>query len=46
MNQNETQWDKLLKIKTSGWDDSPQINTGIRMNQHLTWYWNDWQTVD
>ena len=20
-----------------------QINTGIRMNQHLTWYWNDWQ---
>ena len=22
MNQNETQWDKLLKIKTSGRDDS------------------------
>lgn len=22
MNQNETQWDKLLKIKTTGRDDS------------------------
>ena len=25
MNQNETQWDKLLKIKTTGRDDSRAV---------------------
>lgn len=40
MNQNETQWDKLLKIKTTGRDDSRADHIDIHMSQRLIWYWN------
>lgn len=46
MNQNETQWDKLLKIKTTGRMTLIQISIDILMNQRLIWYWSAWQTVD
>lgn len=34
MNETESQWDKLLKIKTTGRDDSTRISTAIPTNRH------------
>lgn len=36
MNQNETQWDKLLKIKTIGRDDSRSDQYRVE-EFHLKW---------
>ena len=43
MDQNEVKYDKLLKIKTTGRDDS---STVIHTSQRRTGYWNGWRIVD
>ena len=42
MDQNETQWDKLLKIRQPAGMIRTRINTGIRMSRHRIACWRDW----
>ena len=47
MDQNEVKYDKLLKIKTTGRDDSRADQyTVIHTSQRRTGCWNGWLIVD
>lgn len=43
---NEEKWDKLLKIKTSGRDDTQADQYAILMSRHLILFLSGWQIQD
>ncbi len=46
MDQNEVKYDKLLKIKTTGRDDSRSDQYCYPYEPTRTVYWNGWRIVD
>lgn len=45
MDQNEMQWDRLLKIKTTGRVIRIRISIVIHMSRRNIVYWSGWHTV-